>query len=818
MLAPTPLTPTENAAAARVWSLAALERDDRAALPERVPRYRPVHRANKPVSRVQSIERTLHTLRTGVTHVIGTHRCPRTWSEERHGGTGGPAGRDWEGLTGPKAEFPRREQVNLGRRAWVRSAIPAVGIGAVHGGHDCPPDDLWPGIGNGHRVCDKPAPRQPDKTAHDRLLAAGSLRPGGSVPAVRPNWGLDRRRRPSMRCGTGNRAWRLVPTQRHWGRRAILLGLLSCTGCLHAPGATAPGAAPVAAVRYTATIENAPSEAIADLAERSLSTFRLRERGARNRANLLGRVRRDEDRLARLLRSQGYYTPAVAAQVTFPSDDTASARFLVRAGPAYTLTDHVLALDRTAADPLPKLDAGTLGSPVGATARAAAIVQAEEAAVATLHSAGYPYAAFVGREGMADPDTATVTVTSTLAPGPSAVYGPARFAGLATVSESYLSTYRPWDERSPLDRRALDTYQQRLMATQLFRAVSVRIPDDAPPHGDGPIALPVVVTVEEGPRRRVEAGVRYDTDLGLSGHAGWRHRNLFGANESLQVEVEAGRVKHGAVMEYRKPQYRRPGQALTASLSAARTDDHAFDARTVTGAAGLTRRFTPRWTLGFGGLFETSIIDEPEGDVRAYLVGAPLSATYDRTDRALDPTTGERLEIEAVPFAGELASTATRFGMIGARGSIYRPVDRDARYVVAARGRAAAVIAEDLASVPATRRLYAGGGGSVRGYAKSSIGPLEPDGTPSGGRSVLEAEAELRVRVGDNFGLVVFVAAGLVSANTVPDDSDEVQAAAGIGLRYFSPAGPIRLDLAAPLNARARDDSAAVYVSIGQAF
>ena len=277
---------------------------------------------------------------------------------------------------------------------------------------------------------------------------------------------------------------------------------------------------------------------------------------------------------------------------------------------------------------------------------------------------------------MADPDTATVTVTSTLASGPYALFGPVRFTGLATVREPYLSTYRPWDERSPLDRRALDTYQQRLMATQLFRAVSVRIPDDAPPHGDGPVALPVVVTVEEGPRRRVEAGVRYDTDLGLSGHAGWRHRNLFGANESLQVEVEAGRVKQGVAMDFRKPQFRRPGQALTASLGAARTDDHAFDARTVTGSAGLTRRFGPRWTLGFRGLAEASAIDEPEGEVRAYLVGAPVSAIYDRTDRALDPTTGERLEVEAVPFAGELAGAATRFGMIGARGSIYRPLDR----------------------------------------------------------------------------------------------------------------------------------------------
>ena len=275
---------------------------------------------------------------------------------------------------------------------------------------------------------------------------------------------------------------------------------------------------------------------------------------------------------------------------------------------------------------------------------------------------------------MAEPDSATLTVTSTLTPGPYAVFGPVRFTGLATVQEPYLSTYRPWDARDPLDRRALDTYQQRLMATQLFRAVSVRIPDEAPSGGDGPVALPVVMTLEEGPRRRVEAGMRFDTDLGLSGHTGWRHRNLFGANESLQVEVEAGRVKQGAAMDFRRPQFRRPGQSLTASLGAVRTDDHGLRRpdrdRLGRPHAALRAEVDAgvRWP-GRGQHHRRGLA----GKVRAYLVGAPISATFDHTDRALDPTTGERLEIEAVPFAGELAGAATRFGMIGARGSIYRP-------------------------------------------------------------------------------------------------------------------------------------------------
>ena len=171
-----------------------------------------------------------------------------------------------------------------------------------------------------------------------------------------------------------------------------------------------------------------------------------------------------------------------------------------------------------------------------------------------------------------------------------------------------------------------------------------------------------------------------------------------------------------------------------------------------------------------------------------------------------------------MPVAGRLDDRQVTFGRIAARGSIYRPVGARARHVAAVRARAAMVVSKDLESVPATRRLYAGGGGSVRGYAKSSIGPLGPDGTPTGGRSLLELEAEFRIRVGEDFGIVPFVAAGIVSEDTVPDGLSGVQAAVGIGARYFSRVGPIRVDLAVPLHARALDDSFAVYASIGQAF
>jgi translocation and assembly module TamA len=130
----------------------------------------------------------------------------------------------------------------------------------------------------------------------------------------------------------------------------------------------------------------------------------------------------------------------------------------------------------------------------------------------------------------------------------------------------------------------------------------------------------------------------------------------------------------------------------------------------------------------------------------------------------------------------------------------------------------ASILSPDLESIPPTRRLYSGGGGSIRGYAENFIGPLDEDDDPIGGRSALEGGVELRARLFGDIGGVVFAEAGSVSTAVFPDFEEGVQVAAGFGLRYHSIAGPIRVDLAFPVNGRGADDAWQLYFSIGQAF
>ncbi|MDH3667889.1 MAG: BamA/TamA family outer membrane protein [Paracoccaceae bacterium] len=574
---------------------------------------------------------------------------------------------------------------------------------------------------------------------------------------------------------------------------------------------------PETALSYEVALIGSPSDEVTALAEQSLSAYRFRDKGAASLAFLRRRGEGDIPVLLKILRSRGYYVANASARAEETGDGVAQLTITVEPGEAFTLTAHDLVIEQSGTVAPPALKAPEFGSPIGEQALAADIATAEAAAVEELKRRGFPYARFEGRKGLADPAAATLTVESRIVAGPSYVFGPITIEGLRQVDADYLLTYQPWEEGAIFATDALDEFQRRLFGTELFAAATVTVPK-TPPEGAEPAPLPVTVEVEEGPRRRVAGGLRYDTDLGPTVRASFEHRNLFGANERLLIQGEAGLIEQTAGIGLRKPQFLRPGQDLLTDLTAERTTDDAFDALSLTGFLGLEREVSKRWTGGLGGLAEASYIEDAGAESEAYLFGVPVFAEYDGSNSLLNPTKGARARFEATPFFGTEDSEFSHFLVLDGTGSVYQPLDRDHRYVVAARGRFAAIPGPSLDAIPATRRLYSGGGGSVRGYEQDLVGPLDANRNPIGGRSALEAGLEFRAGLWGDVGGVVFAEAGSVSTAVWPDFEEGVQAAAGVGLRYFSPAGPIRLDLAFPVNGRGADDFFQFYFSIGQAF
>lgn len=598
---------------------------------------------------------------------------------------------------------------------------------------------------------------------------------------------------------------------------AAALGL-ALAGCgVRDAGAPLTFEKPETALDYDVALDGAPSDEIDALLRESLAVFRRQKDGAQSAAFLRRRARDDVTAVRRILRAFGYYEADAEVAVAPPQTEGGKAQVAVTVIPGrpFTLAAHRFVLSEDGGTPPAALDARALGSPVGAIAAARPILDAETAAVIRLRNTGRPYAEARGRDAVADMDAAEIEVDSAIAAGPFFVFGPVAFEGLKRVKPEYLRTYQTWEEGDVYDARKVAAFQRAMIDTGLFNA-GAATPPETPPEGD---AVPIVARLEEGKRRTVTAGARWSTDTGFALRGTLEHRNMFGANETGRAEALLGLEEQRVQLRYREPQYLRPGQDFIAGLEFRNLENDAFDEIGGALAAGLERKIGRYWTVSAGGLLEYSDTTDADGSRRFLLAGLPVSALFDDTDDPLNPTRGFRLSANAIPFTGYAEGGGSPlFTRLDAVASTYYALDAERRYILAGRGRLGSIIAADDADVPASRRLFSGGGGSVRGYGERFIGPFDDNGDPLGGLSVVELGAELRAQAFGDIGFAVFVEGGSVSEEPAPVFDEGFQVAAGAGLRYFSPVGPIRVDVGVPVNGREEDDAFQIYLSIGQAF
>ena len=596
--------------------------------------------------------------------------------------------------------------------------------------------------------------------------------------------------------------------------------------------------------------ETAENQRLRAIVEDQARIFTLQDKPPPSVALLRRRAAADVELVERALKSEGYYEGSAVITVDKeakrigeepdaddPVEETVEAEreepifedladpdtppvvnVFVRKGPRYALARQVAVIE-------PPVDAETAervqaaaASRVPGPAQGVAVVESEQEALQALGAIGRPYADKGARRAIANFDEDTLSVETAYSPGPYTVYGPVTITGETTVETAYIRDFITWREGQPVRRDTLLEAQRELQATRLFDAVSVEIPPE-PPEQLAPgqtFVAPVVITVEEAKHRTISGGLSYSTTTGPGGRVRWENRNLFGQNEQLSAGLDLNLERQSALFTYKKPRWSKPERDLIGRLEFFNEDNEAFEAFGVTGALGFEEKFSDRLSGSLGVAFDATQVKEDGEDKRSYLIGLPATLAYDASDSLLDPTEGYRLSLLATPWAGVFDNEATTFGIVDANGSAYIPIDRRHRYVIATRGRLAAIFAESRDRVPAQQRLYAGGGGSVRGFENRFVGPLDDDDDPIGGLTAAELGLELRLRFGD-FGVVPFVDAGVVSEELF-DEYDEVRFGAGIGGRYYSPIGPVRFDLAIPLNPRDVDDPFQFYISIGQAF
>jgi translocation and assembly module TamA len=328
----------------------------------------------------------------------------------------------------------------------------------------------------------------------------------------------------------------------------------------------------------------------------------------------------------------------------------------------------------------------------------------------------------------------------------------------------------------------------------------------------------VVVQLTPSSKRTIGGAVRYDTDLGPGVLGYWEHRNFTGRGDRLRFELPIWETRQEFAVNYRHPFFLRGDQDLIVSGGLLQEDTDFYRMFTGSGAIGLERRLTRYWTGTARVRGEGGWLEEIGRDERSYyMFGLPLSLTFNDTNSPLDATKGVRITASPGPYFGHYNDyfTALRARIDG--NFFWSVLARD-RLVLAFRASYGSLMMADAPEVPPSIRFYSGGGGSVRGYAYRSVGPRDDNNDPLGGNSLMEFSIESRWKFNDNWGVVFFVDSGMVYARNSPNFKEELLWGAGAGLRYYTVLGPIRFDVAAPLNPRNDDSSVHLYLSIGQSF
>jgi translocation and assembly module TamA len=546
--------------------------------------------------------------------------------------------------------------------------------------------------------------------------------------------------------------------------------------------------------------------------------------------DILAAAQADYQRMVELLYASGYYSGVVhiridgreAAEIPplDPPDSISVAEIRIDPGPRFTfgVADiGPLAPGRRAPETFQP----------GAVARATAVTNAASEAIDNWRSAGHAKAEVAQQRVTAIHPEARLDAQIALSPGPAVTFGNLNVVEGSAVRSTVIRRIAGLPEGMRYDPEIVAKAAQRLRRTGAFRSVALT---EAELLGPGNTLDVGVAVVDERPRR-YGFGAEIATDTGLGVNGFWMHRNVSGRADRFRVEgsvegIEAstGGLDYSLSARYDRPAVYGPDTGFFGIIGVERLDEEFFLTERAYIGLGVTRTFSDTLQGELGLTLEQARVTSrflprivgATYPVREYtLVSLPGALTWDRRDDILNPTEGFYLKTEAMPFidtegedsGGRLRLDARAYYALGESGNI----------VLAGRAQLGALFGPDLVDTPPDFLFYSGGGGTVRGQPYQSLFVDLGGGRGIGGRSFVGFSGEVRAKVTETISLVGFADAGYIGEESFFDGSGEWHSGAGIGLRYDTTVGPLRLDIAGPLGGDT-GDGVQIYIGIGQAF
>lgn len=606
-------------------------------------------------------------------------------------------------------------------------------------------------------------------------------------------------------------------------------------------------------VPYAVKITGVEDDDVLQALKDTSTLYRLRQEAPPDGEGVVRRAEADLRLLAEVLSGYGYHqgriairidgvalagetSIAAAAQAAEGSRNRAlvPVKIVVETGPLYSLRRIAVRDARGAPFPDEILPGRFVRVDDGVPARSATVLAREAKIVDRFRTLGHPFAKAVSRDPVVDDAAHVMDVTFTVEPGPIAGLGEVTIRGTSGLDPAVVRSFVYSEPGDPYSPRSVSDIRRSVAKVEALGSVRVREGEALDAQGN----LPIFVDVTERDHNLIGVAARYSTVDGPGVRAYYANRNLFGGGETLRLDADVSYLGNDLYARQRKlagidsnglggrlsatfvkPALWGTRNDLVANLFVGREAQQSYVSDAAGGTVGLRHRFADTFFAQVGIEGQAGRSQDALGKVDYRLIGVPLSVSYDSTDNLLDATRGVRLTASATPYAGFLGSDPSIFVARG-QGSTYYALDDEARYILAGRVGFGSISGASLEDIPANIRFFAGGGGSVRGFPYRTLGPRGPFNLPIGGRSLLEASFEARIKVTDTIGVVPFFDAGTAFAGSLPDFNERIRYAAGLCLRYYTGIGPIRVDVAFPLDRIKgnRERPVALYISLGQAF
>jgi translocation and assembly module TamA len=538
-------------------------------------------------------------------------------------------------------------------------------------------------------------------------------------------------------------------------------------------------------------------------------------------AEILGAAQADYQRLLAVLYDNGYFGGAINIIV-----DGREAAEIPQVSPPSTITNIEIRVSEG-----PKFQFGRAQiAPVaqgtelpeqfapGQTASLGILKTTVSAGVNGWRAQGHAKAELAEQELVADHPNRQINADLTLDPGPRLRFGQFIITGQSDVREQRIRDIAGQPEGEVFSPDEIRLSTERLRRTGAFNAVALSEAEQIGPND----TLDITAQITDAPKRRLGFGAELSTLEGLTLSAYWLHRNLLGGAERLRFDAEiagiggnSGGTDYSLGVRFERPATFNEDTDFYALAEIEQLDEVAFFSRQLDLEAGIKRIANENRTYTLGVGLRTAETRDVFGEDRYTLLTLPLSAEFDYRDVELNAKNGYYIRASATPFLAVSGSDNGLRTYVDVRG--YRTFGEARPVTFALRGQLGSVYGPDLADAPADYLFYSGGGGTVRGQEYQSLG-VPVAGEIIGGRSFLGLSTEVRVGITDSIGLVGFVDAGYVGEEEFYDGSGEWHSGAGIGLRYNTGIGPIRLDIAVPTSGPETDENFQVYIGIGQSF